>query len=53
MAGFVRVVVDQLVQAGARRHRVQQQDKAYQQRGENRQARPLKMSNSELQTICF
>jgi hypothetical protein len=47
------ILVDQLVQAGARRHRVQQQDKGYEQRGENRVAGPLKMSNSELQTICF
>jgi len=45
--------VDQLMQVRTRRHGIQQQDKNDQQRGEKHLAGPLKMSNSELQTVCF
>jgi hypothetical protein len=44
MAGRVRVMVDQLVQRGARRHPVQQEDKRDQKRGENRPAMPLELT---------
>ena len=38
VVGLARVLVDHFVQRGRRRHRVQQQDKADEQRGENRLA---------------
>lgn len=53
VTGLVGVVVNQFMQRGASRHRVQQQDKTSQQRGDNRLAVPLEMAFYELQTICF
>ena len=38
MIGFARVLVNQFVQFGTRRHRVQQQNQRDQQRGEDRLA---------------
>jgi len=49
----IRVVVNQLMKIGRRRHCAQQQDKTDQQRGKNCVAVPLEMSNSRWQTFCF
>ena len=53
VTGRIRIVMNQLVKIGARRHGVQQQDKTDQQRGKNCLAVPLELSDFELQTICF
>ena len=52
VVGFARILVDQFMQRGTRRHRVQEQDKAHQQRGDDRLAMQLEMTISELQIIC-
>jgi len=51
--GRIRVVVNQLMKIGTRRHCVQQQDQTDQQRGENRLAGSHEMSDFQLQAICF
>lgn len=50
--GFARVLVNQFVQLRTRRHRVQQQNKCDQQRGENRLAMRFEMTLYELQIVC-
>ena len=51
MAGRVRVVVNQCVQAGTCRHCAQQQDKTHQERSEDHLAMAFEMSNFQLQTF--
>ena len=53
MAGAVRVLVNQFMQRGTSRHRVQQQDKTYQQRGDDRVAAQLEMAFCKLQIVCI
>jgi len=49
----IRIVVNQFVKIGRRRHGVQQQDKTDQQGGKNCLAVALEMSDSVLQGFAF
>jgi hypothetical protein len=51
VAGFACFVVDQFMQAWARRHCVHQQDKTCQQRGQNRVTMLLEMTLYQLQSV--
>ena len=53
MVGLACVLMDQFMERGTGRHRVQEQDKADQQRGDNRLAVRFEMAFHESQTMCF
>jgi hypothetical protein len=53
VVGFARILVNQFMQRGTRRHCVQEQDKANQQRGDNRLAVRFEMASHKSQTVCF
>ena len=52
VVSLARVLVNQFVQFGTRRHRVQQQNEGDQQSGERRLAVRFEMTISELQIVC-
>ena len=52
MGGVVRVLVNQFMQGGRRRHRIQQQYQADQQNGQRRFVEAIQLGFYVLQTIC-
>jgi len=50
--GLARILVDQFMQSGHRRHRVQQQHQTDQQNGEHRPARAIQPGRYVLQSVC-